>query len=115
MIFTALDLVGRTLVIEGLPHQDQSPENEANALTEKVANTPGEPQGRTPIPSQDSGSLTTAEQSKLPAPSMLDNTPPTRTNQPHRKTGDASILVVFWRFMITPRPLVVFLVVFFCS
>jgi hypothetical protein len=103
MIFTALDLVGRVLVIEGgLPHQDQSHENEANDLAEKVANTPGEPEGQTPIPSKDSGSLTAAEQSDT-------------TNQPHRKTSDASILHVFWRFMITPRPLVVFLVVFFCS
>jgi hypothetical protein len=112
MIFTALDLVGRVLVIEGgLPHQDKSHENEANDLAEKVANTPGEPQGQTPIPSKDSGSLTAAEQSEFPSPSMLDNT----TNQPHRRTSDASILHVFWRFMITPRPLVVFLVVFFCS
>ena len=117
MIFTALDFVGRVLVIEGLPHQDQdqSHENEAYDLAEKVANTPGEPQGQTPIPSQNSRSLTAAEQPKLPGSSMLDDSHPTGTNQPHRKTGDASILLVFWRLLTTPRPLVVFMVVFFCS
>jgi len=114
MIFTALDLVGRVLVVEGLPHQvqDQSHENE---VKNKKAPMPGETQSRTLSLSQNSGSLSTADQSELPRPSTPDNSPSTGTSQPHRKTGDAPILSVFWRFMTTPRPLVVFLVVFFCS
>lgn len=117
MSFIALDLVGRVLVVESLPHQDQdrSHESETNELAERVANTPGEPHSQKSISPQNFGSSTAVEQSKLPGPSTLDNNPLTDINQPHRKSGDAPILRVFWRLMTTPRSLLIFIVSFFCS
>ena len=107
MISTVLNLVGLVFVVEGSSQQvqDQSHRSEIDHLAEKAVTSGEQPQNQT---------LTAAE-SKLPNPPTMDDNPTTGTNQPHRKIGDAPILLVFWRLMTSPRPFAALLVVFFAA